>query len=73
VGAAGDLVVWPLDGVRYAGAWSDPVEALLRCGPGIPSHTVIAGRVVVDDGHLVAPGVEDVLRRHEAVARRWQS
>ena len=72
-GAAGDLVVWPLSDVRYAGAWSDPVEALLRCGPGLPSHTVIAGRVVVDDGQLVAPGVEDVLRRHEAVARRWQS
>ena len=72
VGAAGDLVVWPLDGVRFAGAWADPVEALLRCGPNSAKYTVIAGKVVVDDGRLVAPGVDDVLRRHEAVARRWQ-
>jgi len=72
VGAAGDLVVWPLDGVRFAGAWADPVEALLRCGPNAARYTVIAGRVVVDDGHLVASGTEDILRRHEAVARSWQ-
>jgi len=72
VGAAGDLVVWPLDGVRFAGAWADPVGALLRCGPNAARHTVVAGRLVVDDGQLVAPDVADVLRRHEAVARRWQ-
>lgn len=73
VGSAGDLVVWGLDGVRFAGAWADPVEALLRCGPSAARHTVVAGRVLVDDGELVAPGVDDVLRRHEAVARRWQA
>jgi len=72
VGAAGDLVVWPLDGVRFAGAWADPVEALLRCGPNAARYTVIAGQVVVDDGHLVASGTEDILRRHETVARSWQ-
>ena len=32
-GAAGDLVCWRLDGPQFAGALSDPVEALLRCGP----------------------------------------
>jgi cytosine/adenosine deaminase-related metal-dependent hydrolase len=72
VGAAGDLVVWPLEGVRAAGAVSDAVEAWLRCGPFSPRHTVVAGRLVVEDGRLTHPGVDDVLRRHEAVARRWQ-
>ena len=35
VGAAGDLVCWPQEGVQYAGALVDPVEAWLRCGPGV--------------------------------------
>ena len=69
-GACGDLVVWPLDGVRFAGALSDPVEAWLRCGPVSPRHTIVAGRAVVADGVLVHPDVEDVLRRHRAAAER---
>jgi len=72
IGAVGDLVVWPMAGLAYAGALSDPVEAWLRCGPTAARHTVVHGRLVVEDGHLSAPGVEDVLARHTAVARRLQ-
>jgi cytosine/adenosine deaminase-related metal-dependent hydrolase len=71
-GAAGDLVCWPLEGIAFAGALSDPVEAWLRCGPVAARHTVVAGRLVAEDGHLVHPGVEDMLRRHRTVAERWQ-
>ena len=42
-GRAGDLVVWPTEGVSFAGALSDPVEALLRCGPVAARHTIVAG------------------------------
>ena len=72
VGAAADLVCWPLDGVAFAGALTDPVEAWLRCGPVSARHTVVAGRVVVRDGALAIPGVEDVLARHAAAAARLQ-
>jgi cytosine/adenosine deaminase-related metal-dependent hydrolase len=72
-GSAGDLVVWGLDGPRHAGAWADPVEALLRCGPNAARHTVVAGRVLVRDGRLVDDHLEEVLGRHEQVARRWQA
>jgi cytosine/adenosine deaminase-related metal-dependent hydrolase len=71
-GAAADLVAWKLDGIRFAGALSDPVEALLRCGPTSAHHTVIAGRPVVEDGELRATGVEDILTRHRASAARLQ-
>jgi cytosine/adenosine deaminase-related metal-dependent hydrolase len=71
-GSAADIVVWGLGGVQFAGAWSDPVEALLRCGPNAAKYTIIAGKVVVDDGRLVSPDVEDRLTRHEAVSRRLQ-
>src|ERR1700721_1427478 len=52
VGAAGDLVCWPQEGVRYAGALVDPVEAWLRCGPVSARHTIVAGQVLVRDGAL---------------------
>jgi cytosine/adenosine deaminase-related metal-dependent hydrolase len=73
VGAAGDLVCWPLEGVSYAGALSDPVEAWLRCGPSAARHTVVAGNTLVESGSLTIGGVEDVLRRHRDTAARIQS
>src|SRR5690606_22180283 len=39
-GAAADLVAWKLGGLPFAGALTDPVEALLRCGPVAAHHTV---------------------------------
>jgi cytosine/adenosine deaminase-related metal-dependent hydrolase len=72
VGAVGDLVCWPQEGVQYAGALVDPVEAWLRCGPVSARHTVVAGRVLVRDGVLTVPGVEEKLRLHRAAAARVQ-
>jgi cytosine/adenosine deaminase-related metal-dependent hydrolase len=71
-GAVGDVVCWPLTGIAFAGALTDPVEAWLRCGPVSAFHTVVAGASVVDKGVLVNPGVEDILRRHRQAAMRIQ-
>jgi cytosine/adenosine deaminase-related metal-dependent hydrolase len=73
VGACGDLAVWPLDGVRFAGALSDPVEAWLRCGPVSARHTVVAGRPVVADGVPVHPGLEEQLAVHRRVSAAVQA
>jgi cytosine/adenosine deaminase-related metal-dependent hydrolase len=70
-GKAADAVVWPLDGVGFAGALSDPVEALLRCGPVAARHTIVAGSLLVENGTLSAPGVDRMLDRHRAIARQW--
>jgi cytosine/adenosine deaminase-related metal-dependent hydrolase len=72
VGAAGDLVCWPQEGVAFAGALTDPVEAWLRCGPTAARHTVVAGRVLVRDGVLTVADVDDRLTRHAAAATRLQ-
>jgi cytosine/adenosine deaminase-related metal-dependent hydrolase len=72
VGAAGDVVVWPLEGFQYAGAWTDPVEGLFRCGPNAPRHTIVAGKSIVRDGQLVHAGGEEILVRHRAVSSRLQ-
>jgi cytosine/adenosine deaminase-related metal-dependent hydrolase len=71
-GACGDLVAWPLEGVAFAGALSDPIEAWMRCGPVAARHTVVAGRPVVEHGRLVHPEVDDRLARHASVAARLQ-
>ncbi|MGI8664100.1 MAG: 8-oxoguanine deaminase [Acidimicrobiales bacterium] len=72
VGAVGDLVCWPLEGVAFAGAHSDPVEAWLRCGPVAARHTVVAGRVVVRDGRVTARGEASMLQRHRTISERIQ-
>jgi cytosine/adenosine deaminase-related metal-dependent hydrolase len=71
-GAVGDLVCWPLEGVAFAGALSDPVEAWLRCGPVAARHTVVRGQPVVQDGRLVARGVEEHLAQHRKISARFQ-
>jgi cytosine/adenosine deaminase-related metal-dependent hydrolase len=73
IGAVGDVAVWSLDGPQYAGAVADPVEAWLRCGPARARHTVVAGRLVVEDGHPVNASLDDRLRRHRAISRRIQA
>ena len=73
-GRSGDVVVWPCGdgaGVTFAGALSDPVEALLRCGPVSPRHTIVAGRSLVAGGRLTVAGLEPMLRRHRAIAAEW--
>jgi cytosine/adenosine deaminase-related metal-dependent hydrolase len=71
-GAAADMVAWKLDGLPFAGALTDPVEALLRCGPTAAHHTVIGGRPLVEDGELRVTGLAEMLARHRTAASRLQ-
>ncbi|MCW2740079.1 MAG: Cytosine deaminase [Blastococcus sp.] len=73
VGACGDLAVWPLTGPAFAGALSDPVEAWLRCGPVAARHTVVGGRLVVEDGVPVHAGLDEQLAVHRRVSLAMQS
>ncbi len=72
VGAVGDVAVWDLTGVPFAGAVDDAIEAWLRCGPASARDTIVAGRAVVRGGVLVSSRVPEMLRLHEAHARRLQ-
>ncbi|EFC82448.1 8-oxoguanine deaminase [Parafrankia sp. EUN1f] len=73
VGSVGDLVVWPLDGIAYAGALSDPIDAWLRCGPTAARHTVVAGRTVVENGLPVDSDLPEMLSRHRRIAEGIQA
>ena len=72
VGAVGDVAVWRLTGPQFAGALADPIEAWLRCGPVAAAHTIVHGRRVVSDGHIVHRDLDDMLRRHDRESRRIQ-
>lgn len=71
-GYCGDLVAWPLDGPSFAGATTDLVEAWLRCGPVSARHTVVAGRVVVQDGRLTHDDLDERLAAHRKTAMAWR-
>jgi cytosine/adenosine deaminase-related metal-dependent hydrolase len=73
IGANADLCVWPQTGVAFAGAVSDPISAWLRCGPAAPRDVLVAGEAVVFGSELVRPGLDELLRRHERVARKLQA
>jgi cytosine/adenosine deaminase-related metal-dependent hydrolase len=72
-GANADLCLWPLEGVPWAGAVSDPIDAWLRCGPSAPRHVFVGGRAIVENGALVQPPLAELLARHERVARKLQA
>jgi cytosine/adenosine deaminase-related metal-dependent hydrolase len=59
-GAAADLCCWDVSGVADAGV-ADPLAGLVWAAPGRrPRHVVVAGRVVVQDGHLVNADQHDL-------------
>ena len=72
VGAVGDIAVWSLTGPSFAGAIADPVEGWLRCGPAAAKHTVVHGRVVVRDGQVTHPALNDMLKSHHTISSRIQ-
>jgi cytosine/adenosine deaminase-related metal-dependent hydrolase len=72
VGAAADIAVWDQTGFAYAGAVSDPIEAWLRCGPTGVRNTIINGKEVVKDGHLVSAATKEMLTAHAAASQRVQ-
>ncbi|MGA1440007.1 MAG: 8-oxoguanine deaminase [Ilumatobacteraceae bacterium] len=71
-GAVGDLAVWSLVGPSFAGAIADPIEAWLRCGPTGARDTIVHGRTVVRDGHIVSSRLDDMLVAHDRLSRRLQ-
>lgn len=69
-GKAADIIAVSLDRMEYAGALHDPVAALLLCSPANVDFSWVHGRPVVSEGRLVGLDEEELIRRHNRVARR---
>lgn len=70
VGKAADLVAFRVDGLRHAGAQSDPVAALMTCAPADAWLSLIHGRVVVEDGRIPGLDVAELGTQLNCASRR---
>ncbi len=68
-GKAADFVALRLDRLDYAGALHDPLAALVFCQPQRVDLSVINGRIVVEDGHLLTVDLGSVIERHNRISR----
>lgn len=69
-GMAADFIGYRLDTLPLAGALTDPLGALLFCQPGTVDLSVINGRVVVQDGHLLTQDVALLAEQHNRQSLR---
>ena len=70
-GLAADLAVFNLERIEFAGAMADPAAAHLFCGSGPRAeYTIVAGKVVVEKGHLVGEDEPRLFHRANEIAAR---
>jgi 8-oxoguanine deaminase len=67
-GMAADIVLFNLDKIGFAGAWHDPVAALVFCTPANVAYSIIHGRIVVREGQLATVDLPVVMERHNQLA-----
>ncbi|MCP4538419.1 MAG: 8-oxoguanine deaminase [Chloroflexi bacterium] len=67
-GKAADFIGLHLNQLDYAGALHDPLAALIFCNPRQVDLSVINGRMVVEDGHLLTIDMGPVIERHNRIA-----
>ena len=69
-GKCADFFTLDLNTIGYAGGLNDPVAAVVFCAPPHARHTVVDGRLVVDNGEIVTLDMEPVIRAHNRNAAR---
>jgi cytosine/adenosine deaminase-related metal-dependent hydrolase len=68
-GMSADIVAFDMRGVAHAGAWHDPVAALVFCTPGAAALSVIDGEVRIRDGCFTRLELAPLLAEHRSLAR----
>jgi 8-oxoguanine deaminase len=70
-GCAADLALFNLERIDFAGAMADPAAAPVFCGGGIRAeYTIVAGRVVVENGRLAGEDEARLFHRANEIAAR---
>ena len=68
-GFAADLAIFDINCIDFTGTQSDPLAALVFCGPVKPRSVMVGGRMVVKDGALTTLDMGALLTRHDKAAR----
>ena len=63
-GRCADFFTLGLDTIAFAGGLTDPVAAVVFCGPHPAKTTVINGAVVVEDGRIAGMDIAPVIAEH---------
>jgi 8-oxoguanine deaminase len=71
VGQRADLALFKLDELRFSGH-GDPIAALVLCGAHRADSVMVDGRWTVVDGAIPGLDLADLMRRHQAAARKLQ-
>jgi 8-oxoguanine deaminase len=69
-GKCADFFTLDLNAIAYAGGLSDPVAAVVFCAPTSARHTVVGGRLIVDNGEVVTIDMGPVVAEHNRNAAR---
>jgi len=69
VGKCADFFSIDLNTVDFAGALHDPVAATVFCAPQKARHTIINGRVIVQDGQCVTVDLAKIVEEHNRHSR----
>jgi cytosine/adenosine deaminase-related metal-dependent hydrolase len=69
-GKRADVALFSVEGLAFAGAESDPVAAVVQCGPQRVRHLLVDGALVVRDGRLVTADEEGLAAEGRRVAKR---
>ncbi len=67
-GMAADVAVFDLRGIEHAGAWHDPVAALVFSAPTRVAYTMVNGKMVVSEGRLLTLDERGLVGVHNRLA-----
>ena len=68
-GKAADFALFDLNRVAYAGAWHDPLAALIFCAPQPAACVIVNGKVIVKEGQIATAVMPKVVERHNQISR----
>ena len=54
--------------IGFAGAWHDPLAALVFCQPQRVDLSLVNGRVIVQDGQLLTAELPDIVETHNRLS-----
>ncbi len=72
-GKCADFIAFNLNRLDYAGAWHDPVSAIVFCSPQKVDYNVVQGRLIVKEGILTTLNVTEQSEEHKKAAKRLVS
>ena len=70
VGKAADFAIYDLKQIDFSGTSSDPVAALVFCGPVKTKYTICNGKIISENGHMKNFDINTSLEKHALASIR---